>query len=100
MTSFAVDEKFLTQTLVDLVRIDSRNPSLAPDGPGEAVIGEYVAGTLTNLGLDVATHELEPGRVNVVGILEGTGDGRSLLLNGHLDTVGVEWGKSPICPTR
>lgn len=94
MTSF-VEKKFLTQTLVDLVQIDSRNPSLAPDGPGEALIGEYVAGTLTRLGLDVTTHELGPGRVNVVGILEGTGDGRSLLLNGHLDTVGVEGMEEP-----
>ncbi len=95
MTSFAVDEEFLTQTLVDLVRIDSRNPSLASDGPGEAVIGEYVAGALAKLGLDVTTHEYEPGRVNIVGILEGTGGGRSLLFNGHLDTVGVEGMEEP-----
>jgi acetylornithine deacetylase len=95
VTTFVIDEQFLTQTLVDLVQIDSRNPSLAPDGPGEAPIGEYVAGTLTELGLDVTTHQLESARVNVVGILEGTGNGRSLLLNGHLDTVGVEGMEEP-----
>ena len=85
-----VDEEFLTRTAVDLVQIDSRNPSLAPDAPGEAVIGDYVAEALTGLGLEVTTHQLAPGRVNVVGVLRGTGGGRSLLLNGHLDTVGVE----------
>jgi acetylornithine deacetylase len=88
--SLKIDETFLTQTLRELVQIDSRNPSLAPDGPGEAVIGAYLAERLTALGLDVAVHELEPRRVNVVGKLKGTGGGRSLLLNGHLDTVGVE----------
>jgi acetylornithine deacetylase len=33
--------------------------------------------------------------VNVVGILKGTGGGRSLLLNGHLDTVGVAGMEEP-----
>jgi acetylornithine deacetylase len=30
-----------------------------------------------------------PGRPNVVGVARGTGGGRSLILNGHLDTVGL-----------
>ena len=30
------------------------------------------------------------GRPNVVGILKGTGGGRSLILNGHIDTVTIE----------
>ncbi len=97
--AFAIDERFLTQTLVDLVQIDSRNPSLAPDGPGEAAIGEYIADTLTKLGLDVTTHELEFDRVNVVGILKGVGGGRSLLLNGHTDTVGVKGLEEPFSGT-
>jgi acetylornithine deacetylase len=93
--AFEVDEQFLARTAIDLVQIDSRNPSLSPGGPGEAVIGEYVADTLTELGLDVTTHRLGPDRVNVVGILKGTGGGRSLLLNGHLDTVGVAGMEEP-----
>ncbi len=31
--------------------------------------------------------EVEPGRYNVTGILKGTGNGRSLMLCGHMDTV-------------
>jgi acetylornithine deacetylase len=88
--SLEIDELFLTQTLSDLIQIDSRNPSLAPDGPGEAAIGTYLAERLTALGLEGAVHDLESRRVNVVGILRGAGGGRSLLLNGHIDTVGVE----------
>ena len=89
-SAFTIDETYLVRTLSELIRINSINPSLSPDGPGEAEAGAYVAGALEELGLQVATYELEPGRVNVVGLLPGTGGGHSLLLNAHLDTVGVE----------
>lgn len=88
--TIAIDKAYIINTLVDLVRIDSVNPSLSPDGTGEAEIGAYVARGLNGLGLDVTTYDLAPDRVNVVGVLPGTGGGRSLLLNAHLDTVGVE----------
>jgi acetylornithine deacetylase len=84
-----IDETYTLQTLVDLVRINSVNPSLVAGGPGEAEIGAYVAAALRQLGLDVTTYDLGPGRVNVVGRLKGMGNGRSLLLNAHMDTVGV-----------
>ncbi len=87
---FSVDESYLVQTLSHLIHINSINPSLSPDGPGEAEAGDYIAAALERLGLQVATYELAPGRVNVVGALPGTGGGRSLLLNAHMDTVGVE----------
>ena len=86
----SIDSNYLINTLTDLVRINSTNPSLAPDGAGEAEIATYVAAALNDLGLSVNVYEIEPGRWNVVGILPGQGDGRSLLLNAHLDTVGVE----------
>ncbi|NJR20350.1 MAG: OmpA family protein [Hyphomonadaceae bacterium] len=44
---------------------------------------------MSDLGLEVTTYEPEPGRVNVVGRLKGEGGGRSLMLNGHTDTVGT-----------
>jgi len=89
-SKFPVDEDYLVRTLSDLIHINSINPSLSPDGPGEAEAGVYVAAALEQLGLQVTTYELAPGRVNVVGVLPGTGGGRSLLLNAHMDTVGVE----------
>jgi len=88
--AFTIDENYLVQTLSDLIHINSVNPSLSPDGPGEAESGAYVADALKQLGLQVATYDLAPGRVNVVGLLPGSGGGRSLLLNAHMDTVGVE----------
>src|SRR5690606_34146227 len=85
-----IDESYLTQMLVDLVRIDSSNPALTPGAPGEAAVGEVMAAAMRALGLEVAVYALGPQRVNVVGVRRGRRGGRSLLWNGHLDTVGVQ----------
>lgn len=86
----SIDRDYIKQTAQDLVRINSTNPSLSPGAPGETVIAAYVADALQSLGLGVTTYVVEPGRVNVVGTLKGSGKGRALLLNAHMDTVGVE----------
>jgi acetylornithine deacetylase len=88
--TLTIDEPYLTELTQGLIQINSINPSLTPEGKGEAEIGAYVAGKLKELGLDVTTSEIAPGRVNVVGVLKGSGGGKSLLLNAHMDTVGVE----------
>jgi acetylornithine deacetylase len=87
---YTIDERYLTQVTQELVRINSTNPLLSPDGAGEMEIANYVAGCLEELGLEVKLSEVAPGRMNVVGTLKGSGGGRSLLLNAHMDTVGVE----------
>ncbi len=86
----AVDHDYLQDSLVNLVRINSINPNLVPTGPGEAEIAAYITNALHKLDLEVATHEPEPGRPSVVGTLKGSGGGNSLMLNAHVDTVGVD----------
>jgi acetylornithine deacetylase len=88
--TFSIDKPYLTELTRELVRIDSTNPSLSADGKGEADIGVCVAERLKTLGMEVTYSEIAPGRVNTVGLLRGTGGGKSLLLNAHMDTVGVE----------
>jgi acetylornithine deacetylase len=88
--NLAIDGEYLLKTLADLIRINSINPKLVPDGPGEAEIAAYIVEALRRLHLEVMMHEPEPGRVSVVGKLKGQGGGRSLMLNGHIDTVGIE----------
>jgi acetylornithine deacetylase len=75
--------------LSDLVAINSINPDLVPGAPGEAEIAHYIAQWLERAGLDVQLVESVSGRPNVIGIAHGSGGGRTLLLNGHLDTVGA-----------
>ncbi len=71
-----------------LVRVDSRNPALASDAPGEGAAAKLLAHTLHEWGMEVRLQEVSAGRQNVVARV-GSGSGRSLLLNGHLDVVDV-----------
>ena len=75
--------------LRELVRIDSRNPSLAAGAPGEAKIAACLADVLREWGFDVRIIDAAPGRPNVVGTLRGGGGARSLMFNGHMDVVDV-----------
>ncbi len=88
----------LEQLLSDLVAIDSINPDLVPGAAGEAAIAAFIAGWLRAAGLEVRVAEVRPGRPNIIGIARGTGGGRSLLLNGHIDTVGVAGMCDPLQP--
>lgn len=90
-----VDRAFVVSTLSRLVQINSVNPSLVPGGAGEAAIAGFVADTLRGIGLEVAIHEPQPGRASTVGMLRGRGGGRSLMLNAHHDTVGVDGMREP-----
>jgi len=86
-----VDESSTIKLLEELVKINSVNPTLVPRAPGEAEIAEYIGEYMESLGLEVSLDEVEPGRVNAVGVLKGAGGGRTLILNGHTDTVGIDY---------
>ena len=73
----------------ELVRIDSRNPSLVARGPGEALVAHALAGVLDAWGFRVEVVDAAPGRPNVIARI-GTPGGRTLMFNGHLDVVGVD----------
>jgi acetylornithine deacetylase len=79
----------LTELVKQLVAIDSVNPDLVSGGAGEEAIGRFVAEWLERAGLEVSVEEAAPGRPNVTAIARGQGDGPTLLLNAHMDTVGV-----------
>lgn len=72
-----------------LIQIDSRNPTLAPDSPGEGDCARVLASVLNDWGFSVQLMESVPGRPNIVARL-GPRDTPALMLNGHLDVVGVE----------
>lgn len=73
-----------------LVRVDSRNPALVPDGPGEGECARLLRTVLDAWGFATELHDAAPGRPNLVARIGGGGGGRSLMFNGHLDVVGTE----------
>lgn len=79
----------LERLLSDLVSINSINPDLVPGSPGEAEVASYIADWLKLNNVEVELVESVSARPNVVGIARGTGGGKTLLLNGHMDTVGI-----------
>ncbi|MBB2940454.1 acetylornithine deacetylase [Actinoplanes lutulentus] len=85
--------------LADLIRIDSVNPSLVPGGAGEAAIADYCHRWLEARGFEVHRLERRESRPSLVARRRGTGGGRTLMLNGHLDTVGlVGYAGDPLDP--
>lgn len=66
----------LTRDLVDI-------PS--PTGH-ERAIGEFILDWAKAAGLKTVRQEIAPDRINAVAIVEGTGGGTALMINGHMDT--------------
>lgn len=90
-----VDRDYLWRTAARLVAIESVNPTLVAGGAGEGEIAAWVAEAAAGLGLEVHLLDHGAGRASVVARLPGSGGGRSLMLNAHFDTVGVEGMENP-----
>ena len=88
----------LRDLVADLVAIDSVNPDLVPGGAGEGEIARFIAAWLERAGAEVRIDEVAPGRWNVIGVARGRAGGRTLLLNGHTDTVGLDGYERPLEP--
>jgi acetylornithine deacetylase/succinyl-diaminopimelate desuccinylase-like protein len=83
----AIDERDVVRLALELGNIDS------PAG-AEGEAGQFVYDWLAAEGFSPRKVGLTSDRFNVVGRLEGTGDGCSLLFNSHLDTsvaAGETW---------
>lgn len=74
-----IREEEIVAMACDVVNIPS------PTGE-ELEMGRYMRRVLEEAGLNVSWQEVEEGRANVVGVLEGAANGKSLMFNGHMDT--------------
>src|SRR5205085_10008402 len=74
------------------------SPDLVRGGAGEGAIAAFVASWLRDAGCELTVVEPVPGRPSVVGVVRGSGGGRSLMLNAHMDTVGAGGMASPFVP--
>jgi acetylornithine deacetylase len=86
--------------LRELVAVNSVNPTLVRGAAGEREIADVIAAEMRRGGLDVSIETVTHGRPNVVGVLEGRSAGRSLMLCGHTDTVGVTGMIDPFTPVE
>jgi succinyl-diaminopimelate desuccinylase len=80
-----IDETGVVELTQALVRIPSTNDPAA--GRSEAPAAELVAERMRAWGWSPRVHEAAPGRPNVVAVVDGGGDGPTLLLEGHTDVV-------------
>jgi acetylornithine deacetylase/succinyl-diaminopimelate desuccinylase-like protein len=82
----------------DLIRIDTSNRG-DHSGPGERRAAEYVAGLLSEVGVNPAVLESHPKRTSLVARIEGSDRSRpALLIHGHLDVVpanAADWRRDP-----
>lgn len=92
----------------DLVRINTVNPYSGDARPGGERAGqEYLAPLLSDLGAEVELFDCPPdiyqrtgilgprnrdfsGRPNLVATFDFGGDGPTVVINGHMDTVGID----------
>jgi acetylornithine deacetylase len=80
-------EKILAQVKEDEIVAMSRDVINIPSPTGEELqMAQYMQNALQQLGLHVTWQEVEEQRANVVGRWIGTGGGRNLMFNGHMDT--------------
>ena len=86
--------------LRDLIAIDSVNPSLVHGSAGEKEIAGLIANKLQASGMDVEIQPITSERSNVIGLIEGAQKGRTLMLCGHMDTVGVVGMQAPFDPVE
>ncbi|MBY0490962.1 MAG: M20/M25/M40 family metallo-hydrolase [Gemmatimonadaceae bacterium] len=94
---FPLDPVALTEALCAM---DSRNPRLVPDAPGESVCAHFLAEVLEGWGFAVSVQDAAPGRPNVLARIGPVGVS-PLVLNGHLDVVGVDgMTHAPFTPER
>ncbi|WP_347548605.1 M20 family metallopeptidase [Pseudalkalibacillus hwajinpoensis] len=80
------DSKEVVALTQELVRIPSVYRPDTKDG-NEQRVAEYVADYMKQMGLEVHIEEVEPGRPNVIGILDTGRPGKTLLFEGHTDVV-------------
>jgi succinyl-diaminopimelate desuccinylase len=90
-----LNNEYTVRSLEEMIGIDSVVGN-------EGALARYLHDQLKELGLDCELREVQPGRLNVYARHKGSGPGRRLNFNGHLDTVPVceGWETDPFTPVR
>lgn len=67
----------------------------------ETAVARFLGDFLGQRGYQVQLQEVEPGRFQTIAVLKGSGGGKSLMFNGHIDInpLAQEWKRDPWTPT-
>ncbi|WP_130861480.1 M20 family metallopeptidase [Bacilliculturomica massiliensis] len=84
------DKKEIVELISELVKIESINSWLIPEGSGEKNAQVFMQEYLSRLGIESHFEEVSDGHYNLAGCLPGSGGGKGLTLYAHADTVGCE----------
>ena len=92
----AHDPKLLDSKLADRILAEVREDEIVsmstdviniPSPTGDELqMAQYMQSALQKIGLDITWQEVEEARANVVGRWRGSGGGKNLMFNGHMDT--------------
>src|SRR5262245_21458077 len=89
----AIEPTKLIELASALIRIPSFNTEETP-------VARSLETFFRERGYDVELQEIEPGRLQTIATLRGTGGGASLMLNGHTDinALTMRWRRDPWTP--
>jgi acetylornithine deacetylase len=89
-----VDPRELIELASALIRIPSFKTEETP-------VALFLEDFFRARGYEVDLQEIEPGRLQAIAVLPGTGGGASLMLNGHTDinALTMRWRRDPWTPT-
>ena len=90
----SVDRDEMLRLAQDLIRI----PSFKTE---ESAVARFLGEYLSSRGYEVQLQEVEAGRFQTIAILRGSGGGKSLMLNGHIDIdpLAMGWKRDPWTPS-
>lgn len=89
-----IDPDELVKLTQDLIRI----PSHTAYDKREKEVAAFIADILRREGIGYRLQPADGDRCNIIATLKGNGTGKSLMLNGHMDTVPVAGMKDPFEP--
>ena len=97
-TGQAVLDAFDREAMVELAKDMVAIPSFKEE---ETPVARFLADYFEKRGYEVQLQELEPGRFQTVARLKGTGGGKSLMFNGHIDIdpIAYGWRRDPWVPS-
>jgi len=87
-----INQSRMLDDLTAMISIPSMNPFQREPVKGyrEKEMAEFYGDRMSDLGMEVGLRDVVAGRPNVWGVLKSQRSGPSLMLSGHLDTVGDE----------